>query len=75
MNKHAKEVLKKTPAVYGEALKKGGKKALAFAPLMLVGWEFYSNGGNFVETFVTTIKDFMWPGAVVAAKVMNASPY
>jgi len=62
----AKTVVKKTTEL--------GGKALAFSPLAFLAWEYYSSG-SLVSSIITCTRDFMWPGAVVAAAYMNASPF
>jgi len=62
----AKTVVKKSAEL--------GGKALAFSPLAFLAWEYYSSG-SLVSSILTCTRDFMWPGAVVVAAYMNASPF
>ena len=39
-----------------------------------MAWDYY-NSGSMIHSILTCVRDFMWPGAVVLAKFMNASPY
>ena len=50
------------------------EKILAFSPLIFLAWDYY-NSGSFVHSVITCVRDFMWPGMVVVAKSLNASPY
>jgi len=54
--------------------KGAGTKALAFSPLLFIGWDYY-NSGSLVHTMITSCRDFLWPIAAIAGKAMNFSPY
>ena len=43
-------------------------------PLIFLAWDYY-NSGSMIHSVLTCVRDFIWPGAVVVAKFMNASPY
>ena len=54
--------------------KGAGTKALAFSPLLFIGWDYYCSGSMW-HTMLTTVRDFLWPIAAIAGKAMNFSPY